>query len=332
METISDPHAECPAVEDLSAWFDGENQDQSLVQHLESCDACNKRIDDYRRINATISVFTEVDGSFVDRVHSGCVEDIKTTNSGWELLAFPAWLKIAAVIILVGAVVFSQRSVNAPTTVAVSTAEGPVSSVADISNVEATNSEFPNADSKTTNRPEVVNALAVAARPDSAAELVRAANDQRELLNSRVRDIQRINNRQRRPEQGGLDYADISLVGYSNGHNRTSSVGVGARKASQTIGDYVHHVWVVKDPTSPLQALKKILPSDSDVIDNLIQENQNRYHLQFRIIDSQLQSLVNHFDQIGGTLLSPTPPQPCAPGEFNFSGNIVQYEVDFVRE
>ena len=97
------------------------------------------------------------------------------------------------------------------------------------------------------------------------------------------------------------------------------------------LGDYVHHVWVTDDPTMPLNALKGMVKKHEDVFEELIREDQDRYHMKFRILDKHLQELVTYLDKMGCDLLSPDAPQPGENKEVKFSGKLVEYDVDFVK-
>ena len=90
--------------------------------------------------------------------------------------------------------------------------------------------------------------------------------------------------------------------------------------------------WLVDAATSPLKALKPLMPSQGDVLEYWINQDKPSYRLQLTISDLDLQGLVNQFGQLGYTLISPAAPQPGLFKSLDFTGKTVIYEVDFVKK
>lgn len=326
----------CPTLEDISAWHDQELIDESIELHIAKCDQCREVIDDFKHFNDTISDHIIVDDETLGRIKQNCIKSISVKHPKSAILSFPVWLKIAACFLIIGVIfglrqrydasfqlaetdqVISTPKVNKPVaTPKQAPGSGVFVEAQKSGNITQNPASWDNR--KSVLAKSVDNEMGRSPALPASQDLERDNHsDQTQAAANVVSGV----------SQGSLDLSDIRLVGFGvSDYDQTKQ---SARKSG--VSNYVHHVWIVDDPTSPLEALKNLIPSHAEVLSNLINQNQDRYHLQFRIFDNNLQSLVNHFGRIGCKLVSPASPQPNENGLLEFSRKVVQYEVDFVKK
>lgn len=101
---------DCPDYEDVSAFLDGElDPSSSVYNHIDSCEKCRKRVEEYRKINLSIS--KELASAVPDNYAANLVSSIKKRQakenniSDKKLFPFHIIMKVAAIVI-VSAVAF----------------------------------------------------------------------------------------------------------------------------------------------------------------------------------------------------------------------------------
>ncbi len=329
MQTQEATSSECPAVEDLSAWYDSEaDSTAKMGSHVASCDACKKIVHDFELINASINEHIQVPSETIQRIHDHCLNHAEGGSTAERWFSAPIWFKLAACFVLIGMiVVLKQQSGNAGKQLAEADVPAPAAAVAEAQapqdNLTPANKMMAAAQAQT--QRSVQAPVGTRLKPSAAAEKTAGASDAATAAsNVRLQGT------------SDLDLSDIKLVAFGSPETATNShssrdLTFDQQRKHNVVDPVVHHVWVMDDPTTPLQVLRQIMPDNHDVMDNLIEQNLERYHLRFKILDNDLQGLVNHFERVGCELISPVAPQPGQGDQLRFNGKAVHYEVDFVR-
>ena len=333
MENDKSTESTCPSCEDLSAWFDEELENDSVGRHVMDCPACQKSVEDFQTLNDSIGDLIMVDIERIHRIGSNCVSKIDTEKPKAPTFLNPFWMKVAAGILIFGIVFLTKESDDAVNFSSSELASSDESRIAP--SKSSTNQIYHN--------PIKPTYTATSSDPYSSGQPV-MLNTENDIVSYQVSttpgDIT-VNHSPRRRERlmGGADYRrsdGIRLVGF------------GFDDSYQTLEKYprdlsnpdeapidgnVHHIWTMEDPVIPLIFLKTktIHQGQQGVFDRLIRQGQDRYHLEFRITDKDLQELVNRLDSMDCELLSPDPPQPLPTDNFDASGRIFHYEVDFIK-
>ncbi len=314
---------QCPSFDELSAWYDNETSD-NFQSHIDECDQCREVLKCFESYDSLISGNIAANETQLQHISRRCLEELSSKPViESRILSIPILVKIAACAMLIGMVIVlnektnnfdSEKIVQAPVA-------DPDNVVADhqieVSKEIVSNKEILVAISKGIPKSREVGKMAEAII-DSSPSLAKESH----LLPKLHKEI----------AQSQLELPAMQLVGFGyDAAKRTSSSKI-VNVKDNSISDYVHHVWLVEDPSLPLQSLKKILPIHNSVLEGLISEHQDRYHLQFKIVDRNLKSLVDHFDELGFQLLRPDNPQPGSDNIVKFDEKFVQYDVDFVKE
>ncbi len=95
------------------------------------------------------------------------------------------------------------------------------------------------------------------------------------------------------------------------------------------VGDFVRHVWVVRDSAAAAAFIRQNLPRHS-VLHDLSTNGRNLYRLI--IPDVEMQTFVDRLAGAGYSLVSPSLPQPGATQPLNTFGKPVVYTVEIVPE
>ncbi len=315
---------DCPFFDDLSAWYDKEISD-NFQAHVDECDECLETLKSFESYDRLITTNVAANSIQLEQIKNNCLEELsKEHTSDSPILPIPIWVKIAACAMLIGLIVVlndqtdnldSNQIVHAPVAAPVGGSDGQQSEITNDAIKEGDNL-FHNV--KDVDKPNVVK--------EEMTEVIAG----RKMHKAEAPDL--LTKQHNNMGKSQLALPSMQLVGFGyDGAKRSGSSRI-LNVKNDNVADYVHHVWLVKDPSVPLQTLKKILPNQRGVLDELISEYQDRYHLQFNIVDRNLQILVDHFDELGFQLLRPDNPQPGSDNAVKFADKFVKYDVDFVKE
>lgn len=327
----------CPSFEDISAWVDQELPAPDVDRHINACDTCQKCVQELRTIDAAASAMLAVDPVAMEQVAINCLAEIRQSSKPRFALTMSVILKAAAAVAMVGLIALLSAKVD-------SSAIRAAKAVGDNPNGVGQNQNAVSVASVSSTPPSVIAPINPQPAVQTPAISTRATNrNQNQALPQVVTarqgtqvGTQNSDTAQRDNSDGALNLSDINLVGFGVSVPNLASPTRASRYTdpNDEIGDSVHHVWVVNDPTLPLAALQTLLPRQKSIIEQLMSRDQDAYHLQFRVDELNLQRLVNHFHQLGCKLLSPDNPQPGADCAENPASarRAVQYSVDIVKK
>jgi hypothetical protein len=304
MDASSQHSENCPAIEALSAWHDGELVDDALAQHLESCEHCQEAVAFFQRADTYLEDAGTPSPQVLARIQ-------RRTRKAIEPPAKPslipvsswAWVGMAAAV-AVGLLILKGRVEQAAGLVA----------------------EAPPAPTTTvvTSAPEAPAAVIADSQPADVADDPAAP---RWKSNTEPPETAR-------QPTSTLRLEDVTLVGVQDlGPTLPAHSSIPGRATEREVSDYVHHVWLVNDPTQALGSLRALMPEEQrEVLGQLMRQKQGHYRLHLGISDRNLQALVNYFGQNGLDLVSPAAPQPDpVHSDLQFSGKSVHYQLDFVK-
>ncbi len=321
MDKKNDMKNQCPSFDDLSAWYDNETAGD-FQSHVDECGQCGEVLKCFESYDRSISGNAVASDRQLQRINRRCLEELRSNPLVKpRMLSVPIFVKIAACAMLIGMVVVLNK-----TTHNLSPKEVVQAPVVDSDNKVAADRQTKITKDVVSNKKIPVAISEEIDKPQTVGEMI---NDSPSL----VKESHSLPKQHKKiAPQSQLELPAMQLVGFGyEGARRAGSSKIENIK-NDSINDYVHHVWLVDDPSLPLQSLKNILPNHIGVLEGLINEHQDRYHLQFKIVDRNLKSLVDHFDGLGFQLLRPDNPQPGADNIVKFDEKFVQYDVDFVKE
>lgn len=335
MNATNPNQSTCPSFEDISAWVDQELPAPDVDRHINGCHACQKCVQELRAIDAAASAMLAVDPLAMEQVASHCLAEIRQSSKPRLTLTMSVILKVAAAVAMVGLIVFLSDKVDSGATrVAKAVGDNPSGVQQNAVGVASVSSTPPAVIAQNDPQPAATSpAISTGAAERYQNQLLRQVVAARQ---GAPVGTQNSDTAQRDNSDGALNLSDINLVGFGVSAPNLASPARASRdtEPNDEIGDSVHHVWVVNDPTLPLAALQTLLPRQKSIIEQLMSRDQDAYHLQFRVDELNLQRLVNHFHQLGCKLLSPANPQPgadCA-GNPASARRAVQYSVDIVKK
>lgn len=102
---------QCPDYEDVSAFVDGELDSlSSEFTHIQSCDKCLKRVEEYRKLNSSINdiLLSAVPEGFAENLLADIKkrqEQVPDKDSG-KPIPFLLFMKVAAIFVVMGIVFF----------------------------------------------------------------------------------------------------------------------------------------------------------------------------------------------------------------------------------
>jgi len=327
---------DCPQFEDLSAWYDQELPDNDLNLHIKNCENCRQLIADFKSYNELICKNLATDYDIIQQIQKNCIKEItKANRDNKSIISFPIWIKVAACLLLC-AIFITLRETNESILSVNSSGTSTISNESILQQTPslslAKNPANKQVNSATLKSPTANTATVNDSHPGNNATSSIAAS-----LPSSIKDhhSEFLAKAKKNRRKHSLDLANISLVGFGLSQNRLNTSKRQSKMhmtENNEINDYVHHVWVVDNPSKPLESLKTLLPNHAAMLEKLINKDQNRYHLQFKVTDNNLINLVNHFDELGFKLLSPGAPQPGSAENNISSMKVIRYDVDFVKE
>lgn len=301
---------QCPPLETLSAWHDGEIEDRGVSEHVKACAACSRAVDTWARIDQALTEQYSGNRKTLDHIIAGCMAELERKPPQIRLLPARVLIRIAASLVMVGVLIQLGRVA---------------------SNVANPTTRPPNGPVYAQPGPVQQETPLLASGPDDRDVSDRTPPPATAITPAPPRTKSNTNDDDG-PVEDGLRIAEVQLVssGPDGGIRTPQRVDIHA-PTQHSVADHVHHVWLVDDATAPLEILKPLLPDDEAVISHWIEQRKERYRLQLTISDSDLQGLVNRFDALGYTLVSPAAPQPGLIRKVAFSAKVVLYEVDFVK-
>lgn len=326
MEIDKSKESTCPSLEDLSAWYDEELQSEGMEQHLMKCPACNQRVEGFQSVDKSITAVIQANDEQVLRIGRNCLHQISDRKSVNSAQPTPLWMKVAAGILVLGIIFFMTQSkevVDSGSTEIVFTDESPSSRESDAIAMNSSAKEKYH---------DPIKPTFVSSNPDShpPSRIVNTHSNPVPLRVSNPRQNHSGNDSKMTTETSSTmahyQTADITLVGYGHNGSYQSIENSNINRSSDEFDapSKIHHIWKMDDPVVPLIFLKTLLLRQQDAFDQLINENQDQYHLRFRVTDKNLQELVDHLKRMDCELLSP---------DFATSpGKSYQYEVDFVKQ
>ncbi len=100
----------CPDYEDVSAFLDGELASSSEYKHIEKCVICQKRLEEYRKVNYSIrkELQDSVPENFAVDILAKVREkkERKARKKNAKFFNFPLFMKVAALFIVTVAILF----------------------------------------------------------------------------------------------------------------------------------------------------------------------------------------------------------------------------------
>ena len=330
---------ECPPIEDLSAWYDGELADAAADRHIQRCESCRSVMQTYEAIDTAIVAGIGDDPERRVRIGRRVAAGIRRKPA---IIQFYIKIGVAAgVVFLAGLVLVLQQAGEtdglkladvspidaakaAPDTPATAVESAPATAGGIVRrlNVEG---GVASADAESTPEPTGPRVVNNSSELDSGESLITPAVG---LAGSEVINRNAIH-------LTGLREFNVALKSRREENDEedmqewTSDV----NQQNREVESHVHHVWVVQDTTEPLRVLTMFLDKeDVQVIDKMISRRSVSYQLDLRVDDRDLPGLVNHLDNRGFMLLSPSQPQPGLIKRLDFSGKTIHYKVDFVKK
>lgn len=307
----------CPDVEDLSAWHDQELQRPEIDQHLQQCPKCSHTIEDYSRIDQAVTQAYECPEVPVERITRRCIAEIQQENdspANITVLPTRVWLRAVASLFTVGLLVYMSLSLRE------TASQLKKETVAQNKRPPLHFTQSP-AETKGTQTGEQ--------KIPVATEIARSvAPEPTEPIIPRPRTK---SNRSEFSPTRSLDTGEIKLVSSGTDSNIPIASQIPDQAQPREIQEFVHHVWLVKQASDPLQTLRPLLPKNEQLLQHWINQDLDSYRLELTLSDRDLQGLVNRFHDLGYTLLSQAAPQPGRILGTQFTGKKVLYKVDFVK-
>jgi hypothetical protein len=316
---MEEKQKDCPSLEDLNSWYDKEATRAEIGEHVENCDACQAKIESFEKIDEVLSRHLAAEESRLRRIERTCRDEVRRANMP-KLLPTATIVRIAAMIaaaflLVQGIGALKERGgeggiaaeLNGDTGEELSEIEKDM--LAEIARSKAAGDpgvrEITEGVAENVAPVPRIKSNDVAKAPQSPAELL---------------------------AEGSVAAGSISLVSTNTPLPVAPPPAAINRQEERSVGDRVHHVWLVDDATNPLQTLKPLMPSQGERLDFWISQNKASYRLHLTMSDRDLQGLVNKFGNSGYTLISPAAPQPGLVKNLEFSGKTVTYQVDFVKK
>lgn len=331
MDNDNPKSQECPPIEDLSAWYDGELADAAADRHIQRCELCRSVMQTYEAIDTAIVAGIGDDPERHVRIGRRVAAGIRQKPA-----IIPFYIKIgvaAGVVFLAGLVLVLQQA-----------GETDGLKLADVSPIDAAKAvESAPASAGGIVRRLNVEGGVVSAAAEAAAEPTgpRVVNNSSELDSGESIVTSAVG----LAESGVINRNAIHLTGLrefnvalksdreENDEEDMQEWTSDVNQQNREVESHVHHVWVVQDTTEPLRVLKMFLDKeDVQVIDKMISRRSVSYQLDLIVDDRDLQGLVNNLDNRGFMLLSPSQPQPGLIKSLDFSGKTIHYKVDFVKK